>query len=70
MVCVQRRVGLAGVRLGAVDADAHAFDRHVRDRWHRRVEADEGRLGELQAVAVELAGLEHHVGLRHVRPGG
>ena len=35
-----------------------------------RIEADEGRLGELQAVAVELAGLEHHVRLRHGRPGG
>ena len=48
-----------------VHADADALDAHAV-RPGRRVEADQHRLVEQVRVAVELADLEHHVGLRHV----
>ena len=66
---VQRRVGLADVRLRRRSRRC-ACPRSAccRDRG-ARIEADEGRLGEQVAVAVVLAGLEHDVALRHVRPG-
>ena len=62
---VEIDVGLADRGLDAVHADAHALDGDVQ---HRRSVAqhDEHRLLEQVAVAVELADLEHDVGVRHV----
>ena len=62
---VERAVGLADLRFAAIHADAHAGERNAA-RARRGIEADEGRLVEQVAVAVELAHLEQDVGLRHV----